>query len=162
MELAAAQQPSRNVGRLKHCPLGWQVGRKVARDGDQDMTPLSGVAPFAELPHASLQHLVGVKARILAEQPLRERCDQRVRRMAKREMARDQAAGLIDLTLAIERVQQSRADVLHRVGKVVEPVADLAREPRRRNVEVAGEVDRHRPVEHPARRVDPTVVPALL
>ena len=69
------------------------------------MPPLSGVAPFAELPHASLEHLIGVKARVLAEQSLSKRANQRVRRMAEREMARDQAAGLIDLPLAIERVQ---------------------------------------------------------
>jgi hypothetical protein len=103
-----------------------------------------------------------MKACILTEQPLRERGDQRGRRMAKREMARDQAAGLIDLPLAIERVQESRADVLDCVGKVVEPVAGLAWEPRRRHVEVAGEIDRHRPVEHPPHRVDRTGVPALL
>ena len=76
-------------------------------------------------------------------------------------MARGQAAGCIDLPLAIERVQQSRANVLDRVGKVVEPVAGLAWEPRRRHAEVAGEIDRHGPMKHSPHRVDPSVVPAL-
>ena len=75
MELATAQQPLRNVGGLKRRPLGRRMGRKVARDRDQDVPALIGVAPLAELPYARLQHLIGVKARILAEQPLRESRD---------------------------------------------------------------------------------------
>ena len=53
-----------------------------------------GVAPFAELAHARLQHLVDVKARILTEQPLREGCDQHARRVpsvCRRRRCRGQA-----------------------------------------------------------------------
>ena len=79
MELAAAQQPLRDVGGLKRRALGRRMGCKVARHGNQNVPARIGVAPFAELPHARLQHLVSVKTRILAEQPLRKRRDQRVR-----------------------------------------------------------------------------------
>ena len=110
MELAAAQQPLCDVGGLKRRTLGRRMGRKVARHRNQNMPARIGVAPFAELPHACLQHLVGVEARILTEQSVREGRDQRVGRVAEREMARDQSADHIDLPLAIERLQQGRAD----------------------------------------------------
>ena len=51
------------------------MGGKVARHRDQDVPALIGVAPLSELPYARLQHLIGVKAGILAEQPLRESRD---------------------------------------------------------------------------------------
>jgi cellulose biosynthesis protein BcsQ len=76
-----------------------------------------GVAPLFELPHTCLQHLIGVEARVLPEHHLREARDERLGRVAKREMARDQPSGCVDLPLAIERAQQSRADFLDRVGK---------------------------------------------
>jgi hypothetical protein len=36
------------------------------------MSALVAVAPLVKLPHASLEHLVGIEARILAEQRLRK------------------------------------------------------------------------------------------
>ena len=95
--------------------------------------------------HARLQHLVRVKARILTEQPLREGCDQHARRAAKREMARNQSASLVDLSFSVEGVQQGRANVLDPVRKIVQRIALFAGKPRRRNVEVAGKVDRDSP-----------------
>ena len=77
-------------------------------------------------------------------------------------MARDQSAGRVDLLLAIERLQQSRADVLDAVGKIIQPIAVLAGQPRWRHVEIAGEVDRHRPVKHPAHRLDPAALLAVV
>ena len=88
MEFAAPQQPLRDVGGLKYRPFGRRMGCKVARHSNQDVPARIGVAPLAELMNAGLQHLVGVKARILAEQCVRERRDQRVRRVAEREMPR--------------------------------------------------------------------------
>ena len=161
MEFAAAQQPLRDVGRLKRRSFGWRMGCKVARDGDQDMPALSGVAPFLELPHACLQHLIGVKAGILTEQPLREGGDQCVWRWPSvRWRATNRAA--VSTCRWRSNASNKAAQISSPVGKVVQPVAAFAREPRRRHIEVAGEVDRHRPVEHAARRVDPTVLPALL
>ena len=74
--------------------------------------PCVAVAPFAKLLHARLEHLVGVKARIFAQQCTRERRDQRLGRVAEREMAGDQAGGGIDLVLAVEGIEQSGADLL--------------------------------------------------
>ncbi len=95
------------------------MGCEVSRHCDQDVPPLIGVAILVELPNARLQHLVGVKARVLPEQRVRESRSERLGRVAKREVARDQASGRVDLPLAIECAQQSRADFLDRVGKVV-------------------------------------------
>ncbi len=84
------------------------MGCNVARHRDQDVPALIGVAPLAELPHGCLQHLIGVEARVLPEQRVRESRDEGRGRVAKREMACDQAAGCIDLPLAIERLVEPR------------------------------------------------------
>ena len=161
MEFTAAQQSLRDVGGLKRRALGRRMGCKVARHRDQDVPALIGVAPLAELPHACLQHLIGVEARVLPKQRVRESCDERLGRVAKREMARDQPSGGVDLPLAIERAEQSRADFLDRVGKVVQPIAAFSGQPRGWHIEVAGEVDRHRPVKHATGRVDPAILLAI-
>jgi hypothetical protein len=75
--------------------------------------------------------------------------------LAKHEMTRDQPTGRVDLPLAVECLQQSLAESRDVVGKVVEPIAIFARQPRWRHVEISGEVDRHRPVKHPARCLAP-------
>jgi hypothetical protein len=75
--------------------------------------------------------------------------------MAEGQMARDQPGGGVDLALAIEGAQEACADVLRPVGKVVAPVALFTGQPGGRYIEVAGEVDPHRPVKHAAGRVDP-------
>src|SRR3954468_156214 len=117
MEFAAAKQPLRDVGGLKRRALGGRMGCKVARNSDENVPTLIGVAPLAELPHAGFQHLIGMEARVLPEQRVCKRCDEYRGRVAKREMARDQPSGRIDLPLAIECAQQSRTDCLDRVGK---------------------------------------------
>ena len=121
MKLAAAHQPPRDVGGLQRRALGRRMGGEIAGDGDQDVPALVGVAPLAELPHAGLQHLIGVEARVLAQQRARERGDERPRRVAEREMARDQTRRELDLPLAIEGVEQSGAECLDIGGQVVEP-----------------------------------------
>ena len=65
MKLATAEQALRNIGCLKRRTLGGRMGGKVARRRDQDVAALIGVAPLAELPHACLQHLIGVEACVL-------------------------------------------------------------------------------------------------
>jgi hypothetical protein len=132
--------------------------RKVARHRDQDVSALVGVAPLIELPHTCLQHLIGVEAGVLPEQRVRESGDKCRGRVAQREMARDQPSGRVDLPLAIECAQQSRADFLDRVRKVVQSIAAFAGQPRGWHIEVAGEVDRHRPMKHATGRVDPVIL----
>jgi hypothetical protein len=39
------------------------------------MPALVAVAPLVKLPHARLEHLVGMEARVLPEQRLRKGCD---------------------------------------------------------------------------------------
>ena len=73
MKLSAAHQPTGHVGRLQQSTLGWEVGRQIPCNGNEDMPALVAIAPLLELPHASLEHLIGVEPRILSEQGLRER-----------------------------------------------------------------------------------------
>jgi len=73
MKLSAAHQPIGYVGRLQQSALGWEVGRQIPRNGNEDMPALVAIAPLLELPHASLEHLIGMEPRILSEQCLRER-----------------------------------------------------------------------------------------
>ena len=68
MKLPAAHQAPGNIGCLQSSTLGRRMGGKIAGDGDQDVSALAGVAPLPELARASLQHLIGVKARVLAQQ----------------------------------------------------------------------------------------------
>ena len=68
MKLPAAHEPPGNIGGLQPGTLGRRMGGKIAGDGDQDVPALVGVAPFPKLARAGLQHLIGVKARVLAQQ----------------------------------------------------------------------------------------------
>jgi hypothetical protein len=87
----------------------WVSGR-LAGDGDEDMPPLVAVTPFVELAHAGLQHLIGVEARVLAQQRPRQRGDQRLRRVVKREMACHQASRQLDLPLPVEGIEQGEVE----------------------------------------------------
>ena len=78
MKLSTTHQARGYVGRLQQRALSWKVGRQISRDSNEDMPALVAIAPLVKLPHARLEHLVGVKARILPQQSLRERRDQRV------------------------------------------------------------------------------------
>src|SRR4051812_40702506 len=102
MHLAATQQPLRDMCSLKRCALGRRMGREITRHPNQNAPARIAVAPLAELPHASLQHLVGVKARILPEQPACECRNERLWRVAEREVSCDQPSSRVDLLFAIE------------------------------------------------------------
>ena len=65
------------------------MGCKIAGNRNEDVAAFVGVAPLSELPESRLQHLIGMEARIFAQQRIRERGDQRLRRMAEREMPGD-------------------------------------------------------------------------
>src|SRR6266436_9106809 len=62
------------------------MGRQIAGNCDEDVPALVRVAPRAELPDSRLQHLIRMEACIFAQHRMRERGDQRLRRMAEREM----------------------------------------------------------------------------
>src|ERR1700730_2858477 len=75
MKLSAAHQPSCYVGRLQQSVLGRQMGSQIPRDANKNMPALVAVAPLAKLPHARLDHLVGMESRVLPKQRLRKGCD---------------------------------------------------------------------------------------
>src|SRR5262245_32036542 len=67
MKLASAHEPLGDVGGLQFGAFGRRMGSEIARDRDEDMPPFVGIAPFAELPHAGIQHLVGMETCVLAQ-----------------------------------------------------------------------------------------------
>jgi hypothetical protein len=67
------------------------MGGQIAGHGDQDAPARDTVAPLAKLPHACLEHLVGVKARILAQQRTGQRRDQSFGRVTEKEVPGDEA-----------------------------------------------------------------------
>ena len=127
MELSTPQQAPGDVGGLEGRALGRRVCGQITRHGDQDVAALVGVAPFAELAYAGLEHLIGMEACILAQQRLRERAHQLHWRKPEREMACNQACSWVDLPLAIERLQQGSLDFIGSGGKVIEPFIAVAR-----------------------------------
>src|SRR5215469_15989149 len=114
MKVTAEHQPAGNIGGLQKSAFGWRVGCQIARDCDEDVPALRRVAPLAKLSHACLEHLVGMKPCILAQECLGERRDQRLGRMTQSEIAGNKARSDIDLLLAVEGIEQSGADVLLR------------------------------------------------
>ena len=88
------------------------MGGKIAGNRDEDVPALVRVAPRAELPNSRLQHLIRMEACIFAQHRMRERGDQRLRRMAEREMPGHQPCGEIDLSLPVKGVEQGGADCL--------------------------------------------------
>jgi hypothetical protein len=53
------------------------VGCQISRDANKDVPALVAIAPLVKLPYARLEHLIGVKAGILTQERVSERCDQR-------------------------------------------------------------------------------------
>ena len=72
VKLAAAHQPTGYIGRLQQRPLSREVRSEIPCDGNKDMPALVAVAPLAELPHAGLEHLVGMETCVFPEQRLRK------------------------------------------------------------------------------------------
>ena len=133
------------------------MGRKIAGDADEDVPALIGVAPFGELPDSRLQHLIGVESCIFAQHRMCERGDQRLWRMAEREMPCHEPCREIDLSLPVEGVQQGGADHLRLSGKVVQLFVAVTRHTGRRHIEIASKVERHSSVDYGANRRDLTV-----
>src|SRR3984893_9201619 len=98
-----------------------------------------------------------MEACIFAQHRVRERGDQRLRRMAEREMPCHQACGEIDLSLPVEGVEQGGADRLWIRGQIIELIAAVARDARRRHIEIASKVERHRSVQYAADGRDVSV-----
>src|SRR6266576_13639 len=113
------------------------MGRKIADNRNEDVPALVGVAPCGELPDTRLQHLIGVEACIFAQHRTRERGDQRLRRMAEREMACHQPCREIDLSLPVEGVEQGGTDRLWIRGQIIQLLAAVARDARRWYIEIA-------------------------
>jgi hypothetical protein len=65
------------------------------------MPALVAIAPLVKLPHARLEHLVGVKTGILSEQRVRESRNQRFGWLTEDEMAGNKASRSPDLLLAV-------------------------------------------------------------
>src|SRR5271157_4595484 len=124
------------------------MGGEISGDRNEDVPALVGVAPDGELPDSGFQYLVGMKACVLPQHRMRERGDQRLRRMAKLKMPRHEPCRTIDLSLAVERVEQSDPDRLLIGRQIVEPLPTLAWNTGRRHVEVASEIESHGAVQH--------------
>ena len=152
MELAAPHQTPGDVSRLQRRAFGRRMGGEIAGDRNENVPALVGVAPDGELPDSRFQYLVGMKARVLPQHRMRERGDQRLRRMAKLKMPRHEPCRKINLSLAVEGVEQSGPDRLLIGRQIVEPLAILARNTGRRHIEVASEIEGHRAVQHGPRR----------
>jgi hypothetical protein len=82
---------------------------------------LVAIAPLAKLPHARLEHLIGVKAGILTEESVRQRRDQRFGWVTEDQMAGNKASRSTDLLLAIKCVEQRGADFLGATGRPSAP-----------------------------------------
>ena len=67
----ASGHVNRTKGRTHGCTDQLAGVKKVLANSEPsthgDMSALVGIAPLAELPHAGVQHLVGMKAWILAQ-----------------------------------------------------------------------------------------------
>jgi hypothetical protein len=62
------------------------MGRRIASDRNKDVPAFVGVAPNGELSAPRFQHLIGMKAGVIAEHCQRKSGDRPFRRMAKLEM----------------------------------------------------------------------------
>ena len=113
------------------------MGCKVASDRNEDMSASVSIAPGSELTDTSLQHLISVEASIFTQHRTRERSDERLRRMAKREMPRHEPCSQIDLSLSIERVKQGGV-YFPNIRQVIELLAVVSRDAGGRHVEIAG------------------------
>src|SRR5690349_641115 len=112
------------------------MGRKIAGDRHKNVSAGVGIVPRSELSDSCLQYLVGVEACIFAQRGARERGDQCLRRMTKREMSCHEPCREIDLSLPVKSVKQSSTDCLNIGGEIVELLIILARKPGRRHIQI--------------------------
>src|SRR5258706_5706880 len=116
------------------------MGGEIAGDRNEDVPTLASIAPRGKLPDSGLQHLISMEASIFAQHSKRKRGDQRLWRMAEREMSRHQPCGKIHLSLPVEGIEQGGVDRLHIGREVVELVAVLAWDAGRRHIQITGKV----------------------
>ena len=152
MQIAAPHQAAGDVSRLQRRALGRRMGGEISGDRNEDVPALVGVLPDGELPDSRLQHLVGMKARVFPQHCMRKRGDQRLRRMAELEMPRHEPGRKIDLSLAVEGVEQGDPDRLLIGRQIVGLLVALAWNAGRRDIEVAREIESHRAVQDSPRR----------
>ena len=103
------------------------MGSQVPGDRDQDVATLVTIPPLLELPDPCLEHLIGVKASILAQKHMRQSGNQRFGRITQPEVTSHQARCRIYLLLTVESIEQCSADLFLRLRQVIEPVAVLSR-----------------------------------
>jgi len=130
------------------------MGSQIPCNGNENMPTLLAVAPLVRLPHARLEHLVGMDACVLPEQRPRKGRDQCVGRMTQRKVTGNQVRRRTDLLLAVKGVEDRSEDVFGTDRQVIEPLAVLAGWRRRRDIQVPGEIERHCPMEEAARDLD--------
>ena len=82
---------------------------------------------------------------------MRKRGDQRLRRMAELEMPRHEPGRKIDLSLAVEGVEQGDPDRLLIGRQIVGLLVALAWNAGRRDIEIAREIEGHRTVQDSPR-----------
>jgi hypothetical protein len=87
---------------------------QIPRDGNKDLLALVAIVPLVKLPHARLEHFVGVKTGIFTEESMCERHDQCFGWVTEDEMASNEASRSTDLLLAVRCVEQRGADFLWR------------------------------------------------
>ena len=61
--------------------------------------------------------------------------------MTQREVTRHEARRRLHLVLAIECVEQSGADIIRACREIVQGIVSFTRQPRRRDVQIANEID---------------------
>ena len=69
-------------------------------------------------------------------------------------MPGDETRGEIDLSLSIEDIEQSNADLVRIGGQVIERLAAIARDASWRHIEIASKVERHCSVQDTTHRLD--------
>ena len=149
MQLSAPHQAPGDVGRLQRRALGRRMGGEISGIRNEDVPALVGVAPDGELPDSRLQHLVGMKARVFPQHCMRERGDQRLRRMAEFECRAT--------SLAARSTCLWRSNASSRAVRIASSSAGrssscsaLAWNAGRRHIEVAREIEGHRSVQDAA------------
>jgi hypothetical protein len=157
MQLAASHQAAGYVGRLPRRAFGWRMSRKIAGSRNEDVPAFVAVAPDGELPDRRLQHLIGMKARIFAQHRMRERRDQRLRRMTELEMSRHESGREIDLSLAVKGVERGGSDCLNLSRQIIKILAVFARNSGRWHIEIACEVESHRSMQNNTHSRDVTI-----
>ena len=129
MQLAAPHQPPSESA--SPAPRVRSVNRpQIAGNRDENMPTFFSVAPSGELPDSRLQNLVSMEAGIFAQHRTTERGDQRLRRMAEREMPCHQPCRESTCSLPVEGVEQGGTNHLRVGGQVVELLPVLARRAR--------------------------------